>query len=453
MYLLFRKKLEINIAHFGRSPIIFVNLQMLMVKDYIKNRSMKLQIFFVLLFFVGSTRCYSQEGVQYQPVDSAYLAQIESLMIDTEKQQKVREIIVKYEKGMLKSEMSYNTDGWNYALRGLMLGFANKNMRKNAPVFEDKKKDWQDYGIVAIPYLATYLPKLCGIESRSTYKRLVLSNAMSAAFTIGLCQGLKMTVDERRPNGKDNHSMPSRHAALAFMGATILHREYGHYSPWISVGGYTVATGTQFLRMQHNAHWSNDVFMGAGIGVVAANLSYFLTDKILGESGLASKPKVTMKDMERAVRFDEKPSGLLLTTAIEGGHISGYQVDATYSMGLEYSHYFNSNVAAELIGRTTTTRINEIDDNLVQYHFDGAAKYSCHVIPGLRASLRGIAGARIADSNFDVDSNCMEIGAGFGFDYLKREKYATSFSFDYYHAFSSFMNNRYMFSLGWKILL
>lgn len=424
-----------------------------MLKDYIKIRRFKVWLIFLLLFFVSGVTVCSQGVAEYQPVDSAYLAQIENLMVNTEKQQKVREVIAKYEKSLLKSEMSYNTEGWNYAFRGLMLGFANRNMRRNAPVFEDKKMDWQDYGIVAIPYLATYLPKLCGVESRSTYKRLVLSNAMSAALTIGLCQGLKMTVDERRPNAKDNHSMPSRHAALAFMGATILHREYGHYSPWVSIGGYTVATGTQFLRLQHNAHWANDVFVGAGIGVVAANFSYFLADKILGESGLTSKPKVTMADVERAIRFDEKPSGLLLTTAIEGGHISGYQVDATYSLGLEYSHYFNSNIAAELICRTTTTRINELADNLVQYHFDGAAKYSCHVVPGLRASLRGIAGTRVADSNFDVDSNCMEIGAGFGFEFLKREKYATSFSFDYYHAFSNFMNNRYMFSLGWKVLL
>ena len=74
---------------------------------------------------------------------------------------------------------------------------------------------------------------------------------------------------------------------MAFMAATMLHKEYGTTrSPWYSIGGYTVATATAVSRMLNNKHWLSDVMVGAGIGILSTEVGYFLTDLIFKDKGL-----------------------------------------------------------------------------------------------------------------------------------------------------------------------
>lgn len=47
--------------------------------------------------------------------------------------------------------------------------------------------------------------------------------------------------------------------------------------------GYTMATGTGFLRIYNNRHWLTDVITGAGIGIFSVKLSYWLYPKIFTE--------------------------------------------------------------------------------------------------------------------------------------------------------------------------
>ncbi len=84
--------------------------------------------------------------------------------------------------------------------------------------------------------------KAVGVPSRSSWGRMIVSDAISAALMAGVVQGLKTTTHVMRPDGSNNHSFPSGHTATAFMTATMLSREYGHLSPWVSVGAYSVAT-------------------------------------------------------------------------------------------------------------------------------------------------------------------------------------------------------------------
>ena len=44
-------------------------------------------------------------------------------------------------------------------------------------------------------------------------------------------------------------------------------------------------------------------------------------------------------------------------------------------------------------------------------------------------------------------------GGGCSFDYLSNEKYAFGVSFDYYHAFSDLMKNRYLVGMTWRIMM
>ena len=134
-----------------------------------------------------------------------------------------------------------------------------------------------------VPVVTTFGLKAAGVESASSWKRMAVNSAISFALVTGTTWGLKQAVHERRPDGTDRHSFPSGHTSFAFAGATILHKEYGRKSPWISVGGYAVATALAVDRVRRNRHKWGDVCAGAAIGVGGTMLGYWIGDKITGE--------------------------------------------------------------------------------------------------------------------------------------------------------------------------
>ena len=87
--------------------------------------------------------------------------------------------------------------------------------------------------------------------------------------------------------------------ATAFMTATMLHKEYGHRSPWYSIAGYTAATVTGVTRQLNNRHWISDVMVGAGIGILAAEFGYFLADLIFKDKGLNVQETTVVYDRYR----------------------------------------------------------------------------------------------------------------------------------------------------------
>jgi membrane-associated phospholipid phosphatase len=120
---------------------------------------------------------------------------------------------------------------------------------------------------------------LSGLEAKNSRQDRSRIFILGTVIYVGTTQGLKYAVDETRPNGT-KHSFPSGHAATAFFGATLLAKEYGENYPWITVGGYTIAGTTAFLRMANNKHWASDVLMGAGIGIASAEIASYLYPKI-----------------------------------------------------------------------------------------------------------------------------------------------------------------------------
>ena len=92
---------------------------------------------------------------------------------------------------------------------------------------------------------------------------IVRSQLVSQTFV----QAIKYTVRRERPDGSNNKSFPSGHAASAFATATVLQRHYG----WkIGVPAYALGGYVSLARMAWNRHHATDVVMGAGFGIASA---------------------------------------------------------------------------------------------------------------------------------------------------------------------------------------
>ena len=162
----------------------------------------------------------------------------------------------------------------------------NKDGKPNTQLLTDFKTGIDDYTQFFGPAMVVGL-KLGGVEGRSDWPRLLASAGLSYAIMAGLVNGIKYSAKEMRPDGSTANSWPSGHTATSFVGATLLHKEYGlTRSPWYSVAGYGVATATGVMRVLNNRHWVSDVMSGAGIGIMSTELGYAIGDLLFKGKGL-----------------------------------------------------------------------------------------------------------------------------------------------------------------------
>lgn len=158
-------------------------------------------------------------------------------------------------------------------------------LRNNAiPDFRWHYDDYLQYGPAGLMIGL----KAGGYESRSSWGRMLASDAFSAASMAIMVNGIKYSVKRLRPDGSARNSFPSGHTATAFMSAAMLDKEYGWRSPWFSIGGYTAAAVTGVSRILNNRHWMSDIVAGATIGIGSVQLGYFITDCIFKDKGLYS---------------------------------------------------------------------------------------------------------------------------------------------------------------------
>ena len=176
--------------------------------------------------------------------------------------------------------------GW--AIKGdkAMFRVNNKYGKENTQLLTNFKTGIDDYLQFFGPAMTVGL-KLGGYEGRSDWPRLLASAGLSYAIMAGFVNGIKYTAKEMRPDGSTANSWPSGHTATAFVGASLLHKEYGlTRSPWFSVAGYGLATATGVMRVLNNRHWISDVMSGAGIGILSTELGYAIGDLLFKGKGL-----------------------------------------------------------------------------------------------------------------------------------------------------------------------
>lgn len=121
-----------------------------------------------------------------------------------------------------------------------------------------------------------------GITEGRNWPRFIVNTGASVVVAYGAKTALKAMVKEERPDHSDNQSFPSGHAAMAFAAARSIDKEFRKDCIWIPIVGYAAATAVGIERVASDRHHWYDVLAGAAVGVGAAELTWWASDKILG---------------------------------------------------------------------------------------------------------------------------------------------------------------------------
>lgn len=294
-----------------------------------------------------------------------------------------------------------------------------------------------------LPLAATLGLKAFGVESRSSWARMAVSGAAGGAIMLAATQSMKHIISTGRPDNSDDHSFPSGHTATAFVTATILHREYGHISPLVSIGGYATAAATGILRIRKNRHWASDVAAGAGIGILATELGYCITDALFRNKGLDITGR---KDIISNRGY--KPSFVGIRTGFNVplgnfrlNDILDFRTSGGYCAAVEGAYFVNTHIG--IGGKIGTASCNIITngrqaepDRLELLNASAGVYASCPV------SKRWLAGTKLTAGfvhygNLYLASQTVDGGNGFGagtglsFTFRARKDMSVCFSADY----------------------
>lgn len=116
------------------------------------------------------------------------------------------------------------------------------------------------------------------------WPRFTVNTVSSVAVAFAGKTALKAMITEERPDHSDHHSFPSGHTAMAFAAARSIDKEFRKECVWISIASYAAATTIGVERVLSDRHHWYDVVAGAGLGLGAAELTWWLSDKLLGRS-------------------------------------------------------------------------------------------------------------------------------------------------------------------------
>jgi len=285
--------------------------------------------------------------------------------------------------------------------------------------------------------------RAAGVPSRSSWGRMIVSDAISTALMAGVVQGLKTTTHVIRPDGSNNHSFPSGHTATAFMTATMLSKEYGHLSPWVSVGAYSVATATGLMRMANNKHWLSDVMVGAGVGILSTEFGYWIADAIMKDKGLNIKEV----RQEMAYGYDH-PSffGLYLgfnvpLSRFDVNESVDFQTSMGTTLGVEGAYFLNRYIG--LGGRATISNLQFIvnaseapENTLNFYNFSFGPYFSIPLTPRWTVGTKLLATYTQYNATdiggIHVPRNGgMGVGSGLNIDYRVKKHFGFGLFMDY----------------------
>ncbi len=299
---------------------------------------------------------------------------------------------------------------------------------------------YDDY-LQYLPMATMFGMKAFGVQSRSSWGRMLVSDAFSAALMATAVNSLKYSCRVMRPDGSTRNSFPSGHTATAFMAATMLHKEYGHLSPWVSVGAYSVATFTGISRQLNNRHWASDVMVGAGIGILATELGYLFADLIYKKRGLNIHEMTLVYDRYRHPSFLSYSLGL---SVVPGSYTvtPGCSVELMSgpTVGVEGAWFASPYLGVG--GRLNSSFLRVSVNGVSQTENFKCASAGCGVYLSYPFSVRWMVGSKLL-GGYEGYRNCRTdvcrlggrggflFGTGFSATYLASQNFGVRFLFDY----------------------
>lgn len=223
----------------------------------------------IILILLGYSSTYAQYNLKNHHVDSTFNSKIQSNIRLTASpfnikvynlQQAIRVPALLTAAGLLAKT---DNEFWS-----------NEEIKEERDEYIPNYRHRIDDYLQFAPIAAVYGLDALGVKAKTDFANrtaiLIKTEIILAAITFPL---KKFTAVPRPDTGQPT-SFPSGHTAQAFAAATFMAKEYGHQSPWYSIGAYSVATTVGVMRMMNNRHWLSDVFVGAGVGILSTNLAY-----------------------------------------------------------------------------------------------------------------------------------------------------------------------------------
>ena len=164
----------------------------------------------------------------------------------------------------------------------------------------------------------------------------VVGAGIGVAVNASVTELLKNVVHEKRPDGSDNRSFPSRHASYAFVLASVASHELSVYSPLWSVGAYTAANAVAMQRVFADRHYPGDVLTGAALGIFSAELGYGLSRLLF--SGDVSH--IRLASAENSSGLSASTVALIPFRSYRRGHRVGCGVESSLRGNLALSELF-----------------------------------------------------------------------------------------------------------------
>ena len=118
------------------------------------------------------------------------------------------------------------------------------------------------------------------LDAGHNWPRFIVNTVASVGVSFVGKTALKAMIKEERPDHSDNKSFPSGHASMAFAAARSIDKEFRKECIWIPIVGYAAATAVGVERVARDRHHWYDVVAGAGVGIGAAELTWWLSDKM-----------------------------------------------------------------------------------------------------------------------------------------------------------------------------
>jgi hypothetical protein len=147
---------------------------------------------------------------------------------------------------------------------------ADKNLDENFRrhrAFDHTPSDFFDYAGNPLTHLGATGVWYLLSENNRTGQDHAWTMLSALAITDSAALGLKLAVNEKRPNG-DNFSFPSAHTASSFCVASVLDEYYG---PQVGLPAYVGAAFVGWRMMDSHDHWASDVLFGGTLGYIVGH--------------------------------------------------------------------------------------------------------------------------------------------------------------------------------------